>query len=588
MLTLPVAPRARRIRRRLGVAALAGALCACAGEGAPGSPRAQADSLAYEHPETQRLVELVEDAARLVERQGEAAFEALAVAGGRWRQEETYIFVLDLDGNMLVHPDGALQGRNQLDLQDVNGRPIIRGLLHAATSVPDKSYGWYHYEWPVPGGLLPRWKSSYVRLAAAPSGRRLVVGSGVYNDRMERAFVVDMVNLAVGQVETLGEAAFPLFRDRTGPFIAKDAYVFVVDPRGVELVNPAFPNLEGRNLLDVKDAQGKPLVREMLAVVESRGSGWVDYLWPKPGDSVSTRKSTYVRRAQVGGRWLLIGAGVYLADAPTAARVTPAMTAPELMALVRQGAAVFEQRGEAAFPELRTPGSKWFRDDTYFFVWTADGTRLFHAADPTLEGRDASGVRDIQGRPYGRMFLEVAASPSGEGWVHYMYPEPGGIFPQWKSTFLKRVRSPAGGNHLIGAGIYHMEMDEAFIEDLVQRAAALVAARGRAAFEQLRQRTGPFVFMDTYVFVTSADGTELVNPAQPSLEGQDLSGVRDVHGKALVQGYIAAALRDGSAWVEYHWYRPGHNTPARKRTYVRSVRSGADTWIVGSGYYLED
>lgn len=405
---------------------------------------------------------------------------------------------------------------------------------------------------------------------------------------MERDFVVDMVEGAVQKVETLGEAAFPLFHDRTGPFIAKDVYIFVIDPNGTELVNPAFPNLEGRNLLDVKDTQGKPLVREMLELMQRQGSGWVDYMWPRPGDSVSTRKSTYVSRADVGGKRFLVGAGVYLADAPKAARESSKMTVPELQAFVREAASVFEQRGEAAFPEFREKGSRWFRDDTYVFVWTADGTRVFNAPNQAMEGQDARGERDAQGRPYGKMFLDVAASPSGEGWVHYMFPEPGGLFPRWKSSFLMRVTSPSGKQHLIGCGIYEMQMDKAFVQDVVDRAAVLIAERGKAAFDMLRDKSGPFFFMDTYVFVETTDGVELVNPGQPSLEGSNLMDMKDVKGKAAVREYIAAALKHGSAWVEYWWYRPGQNTASRKMSYVRSVRSGPDTYIVGSGLYVAE
>lgn len=544
-------------------------------------------SQTYEQNETRQLVALVNDATELVRTQGEAAFSDFRVSGSRWRQGESYIFVLDSGGNMLVHPDPALEGKNQLGLKDINGKPIIQGLIDAATSLPDKPEGWYHYEWPVPGGLLPRWKSAYVRLVATPSGKRYVVGSGMYNDRMERSFVVDAVKDAVGQIEEQGEAAFPLFHDPKGRFMAKDAYIFVTDPKGIELVNPGFPNLEGRNLLDLKDTQGKPLVREMLKVAETQGSGWVDYMWPKPGESVSTQKSTYVSKAKLGDQWVMVGCGVYLAQAPKAVQATRKMTAPELMTLVREGAVVFEKQGEAAYPEFRQKGSKWFRDDTYFFVWSLDGTRVFHAANPAVEGLNVSAIKDVLGRPFGRMFLDAAASPSGEGWVHYMYPEPGDIFPTWKSAFVKRVTFPSGKQYIVGCGIYNMQMDKAFIEDVVDRAAALVAARGKEAFSQLRDKTGPFVFMDTYVFLSTPDGTELINPAQPSLEGKNVRKVRDVNGKAFVQEYLAAAMNRGSGWVEYYWYRPGDNTPARKQAYVRKVQSGQDTYVVGSGFYLE-
>jgi hypothetical protein len=185
------------------------------------------------------------------------------------------------------------------------------------------------------------------------------------------------------------------------------------------------------------------------------------------------------------------------------------------------------------------------------------------------------------------MLLGAAATPSGEGWAHYVWPRPGDIFPEWKSTFVKRVTFPSGQEGLVGCGIYGMQMDKAFIEDVVDRAAALIASRGKAAFPELRDRTGPFVFMDTYVFVMGLDGTELVNAGLPGLEGKNLLNLADLKGHLAIRDEIAAALQEGRAWVEMSWYKPGTNLQALKHTYVRKVESGPDTFIVGSGVYLE-
>lgn len=542
----------------------------------------------YEYKDTRDLVVLVNDASELIHAKGEGGFTELCVTGSRWRQDDSYIFVLDPQGNMLIHPDPTLEGRNVIELEDINGKPIIRGLIAAATTLPNKPEGWFHYEWPVPDGLLPRWKSSYVHLVTAPSGKKYIVGAGVYNDRMEKAFVEDMVKDAVGQIETHGRAAFKQFYDLAGPFIAKSAYIFVYDFHGVNLVLPPFRNLEGRNLLDLKDTQGKPYLREALHVVQTQGSGWFDYMWPKPGESVSTQKSSFVSKAKLGDQWVIVGCGVYLADAPKATSRAAKMTAPELMGLVRDAAALLERHWEGAYPEFRKKGSKWFRDDTYLFVWNMDGTRVFHAADPASEGQNDRGLKDILGRSIGKMSLEAVATGTGEGWIHYMYPEPGGVFPAWKSTFLKRVTFPDDKQYIVGSGIYNMQMDRAFIEDVVNRASAVVAEEGMAGFPKLRDKTGPFVFMDTYVFVLTPEGIEVVNPVTPSLEGKNLIDLRDVKGKAVAREEIAAAEKYGSAWHECYWYKPGHNVPTRKLTYVQKVQFGSDTYIVGSGLYMEE
>ncbi len=125
----------------------------------------------YEYPESRNVVRLVEEAAGLIRQRGESAFAEFGQNDGRWREGEAYVFVLDPDGNMLVHPDAALKGKNQSDLKDINGKPIIRGLMEAATALPDRPEGWYHYQWPVPGGLLPRWKSSVARRERNRAGR---------------------------------------------------------------------------------------------------------------------------------------------------------------------------------------------------------------------------------------------------------------------------------------------------------------------------------------------------------------------------------------------------------------------------------
>ena len=62
-----------------------------------GKAQAISSSLAqsYQYEETRNLVALVDDATELVRTKGEAAFNDFRVSGSRWRQGETYIFVLD-------------------------------------------------------------------------------------------------------------------------------------------------------------------------------------------------------------------------------------------------------------------------------------------------------------------------------------------------------------------------------------------------------------------------------------------------------------------------------------------------------------
>ena len=258
----------------------------------------------------QALVSLVKDAAAVVEKEGEAAFPNFKKEGGPWRHGDLYVFIIDMDGNTVLHPDPIIEGKNQSGLRDVNSKPIIQGFLDVVNGDPKE--GWFHYQWPEPGSLFPLWKSSFVQLAIAPSGKKYVVGSGLYNMKMEKGFIVAVVDSAAALIEKEGRAAFPKLRDKTGPFMFMDTYVFVDSPEGVELVNGAFPNIEGRNLLDYKDSRGDSLVRDYIHVALTQGSGWVDYFWPKPGATIPSKKHTYVKKVQCGGDVFIVGSGAYL------------------------------------------------------------------------------------------------------------------------------------------------------------------------------------------------------------------------------------------------------------------------------------
>lgn len=273
---------------------------------------AGAEGYPPEHDATRELISRVDDAAALVAGQGpEAACEAFHEAGSRWLRDETYVFILDMRGNALCHPGRpSLEGRGLIDLRDPHGKPIVQSFIR---DLERAESGWEHYLWPRPGGGTNFfWKTSYVRRAVGPEGTPYIVGSGGYQMPMERLYVVEQVDDAAELLEREGEKAFATLRDPASGFKFYDSYVFVMEEGGVHLVNAGFPEHEGENLLDLEDADGKVIGREMLAVLADQDSGWVDYMWPRPGDAPASRKSSYVRRAKLpDGRRVVVGAGFY-------------------------------------------------------------------------------------------------------------------------------------------------------------------------------------------------------------------------------------------------------------------------------------
>ena len=105
------------------------------------------------------------------------------------------------------------------------------------------------------------------------------------------------------------DAAVAKIQDAKGPFVWKDSYVFVMDMDTKMLAHPITPTLVGKTLAGLKDVNGKIFGSEFVAVANSTGEGWVDYMWPKPGEKTPSKKLTYVYR--VPGQQIIVGAGIY-------------------------------------------------------------------------------------------------------------------------------------------------------------------------------------------------------------------------------------------------------------------------------------
>jgi signal transduction histidine kinase len=121
-----------------------------------------------------------------------------------------------------------------------------------------------------------------------------------------------MVDKAAALVETKGkEAAFAEFRQRGSEWFDGNTYLFAYDMDLNVLLNPAFPNREGKNMHGDHDANGKLTHDEFRKVVKANGSGWVDYVFPKPGTDKPVPKWAYVKGTTFDGTPGIIGAGFY-------------------------------------------------------------------------------------------------------------------------------------------------------------------------------------------------------------------------------------------------------------------------------------
>ena len=109
------------------------------------------------------------------------------------------------------------------------------------------------------------------------------------------------------QAQTEAKAAIAAMRYGNG-----SGYFWINDMQPRMVMHPIKPELNGTDLSQNKDPNGKFLFVEFVNVVKANGQGFVDYHWPKPGAEQPVEKYSHVIGFAPWG-WI-VGTGVYADD----------------------------------------------------------------------------------------------------------------------------------------------------------------------------------------------------------------------------------------------------------------------------------
>lgn len=126
------------------------------------------------------------------------------------------------------------------------------------------------------------------------------------------------------------------------------------------------------------------------------------------------------------------------------------------------------------------------------------------------------------------------------------------------------------------------------IVDKVERAAALVASEGEAAYGKLTDPNGEFVQGSLYVFVFSLSPENkgvLTAHLKSGMVGKSLLALKEPGtNRKFAQDFVnIAESPQGKGWTEYKWAKPDVREIATKATYIMKV-PGKDL-AVGAGIY---
>jgi cytochrome c len=108
-----------------------------------------------------------------------------------------------------------------------------------------------------------------------------------------------MVKKGVAFIKANGnDKAYAEITSKTGQFRFEDLYLTVYDLEGTVKAHGANEKMVGRNLIDLKDVDGKAFVRERVELAKAKPSFWQDYKFTNPESKKIEPKTMYCERLE--------------------------------------------------------------------------------------------------------------------------------------------------------------------------------------------------------------------------------------------------------------------------------------------------
>ena len=108
-----------------------------------------------------------------------------------------------------------------------------------------------------------------------------------------------MVKKGVAFIKASGkDKGYAEITNKTGQFVAGDLYLTVYGLDGTVRAHGANEKMIGKNLIDLKDVDGKAFVKERMEMAAAKSTFWQDYKFTNPVSKKIEPKSMYCEKLE--------------------------------------------------------------------------------------------------------------------------------------------------------------------------------------------------------------------------------------------------------------------------------------------------
>jgi signal transduction histidine kinase len=151
-------------------------------------------------------------------------------------------------------------------------------------------------------------KQKFVLAVALTLGAAFTAGTVAAAERVTPKEAEAMVKKGVTYIKANPrDKAMADITNKTGQFVDRELYLTVYKLDGTALAHGANEKFVGKNMIDLRDGDGKEHIRERMELAKSKTAFWHDFKFVNPVNKKMEPKSMYCERADE----LVVCGGIY-------------------------------------------------------------------------------------------------------------------------------------------------------------------------------------------------------------------------------------------------------------------------------------
>ena len=150
-------------------------------------------------------------------------------------------------------------------------------------------------------------KRNVMTAAALVLGATLGLSAAAQEVRVTPKEAEAMVKKGVVAIKANRDQALKEMSDKNGPYVDRELYLTVYKMDGVALAHGANAKFIGKNMIELRDANGKAHIQERLELVKTKSAFWQEFTFLNPLNKKIEPKLMYCEKADE----LVVCGGIY-------------------------------------------------------------------------------------------------------------------------------------------------------------------------------------------------------------------------------------------------------------------------------------